>query len=180
MRVYILTPDDKNYPVLIPLLDDSYDLFEKFDGKTAFKDEWKPPVMEVFVEKDENISNKDVGDFPGFLNHVPIFSEYAKDSIGKELERYGEFLALDCKQGRFYFFNVLNTPNVLDYEKSKLEHYKDGDIKNITSYVFKQPVASELIFKIPELPFMNVFVTGRFKDLVEKYSLKGILYNRIW
>jgi hypothetical protein len=120
----------------------------------------------------------EVGDFPSLATHVPVFSEAALSVLGAELQRCGEVLPLDCPCGRYYAFNVTRILDVLDTARSDIRIFKaTGRVQRIARYAFRdEEIGGEFIFKIPQVPLMDVFVTDRFVKLVKEAGLRGFLF----
>jgi uncharacterized protein DUF1629 len=178
MKVFILKPDANRYQGLLPSdRSNSLEVFHRFNG-TPIGASWVP--WKVEVDRPEGYEDSPLGDFPLMALHVPVFTERAVALLKPLLSGNGELLPLMCDEGSYFAFNVTTVLDALDEEKSSAIRFTDGGIMNITGYEFFPEKVTSPIFKLPQVPLMDVFVTDEFKDAVSRYDLKGFDFRLAW
>lgn len=175
MTVYILKADANRYQGLL-LCDrtNSLERLHRFNG-TPFGASWVP--WKVEIDRPEGYENSPFGDFPGMALHIPIFAERAVSVLEPLLTGNGELLPLVCDEGSYFAYNVTTVLDALDVEKSSLLRFTDGGIMNITHHEFFPEKVTSPIFKIPQTPLMDVFVSEEFRAAVSKHDLKGFAFK---
>jgi len=175
MKVFILKHDANRYQGLLSAdRKNSLALFYRFNG-TPFGDSWVP--WKVEIDRPEGFENSLFGDFPAMALHVPVFTERAACLLQPLLSGHGELLPLVCDEGSYFAYNVTTVLDALDVEKSSVLRFTDGGIMNITRHEFFPEKVTSPIFKIPQTPLMDVFVTEEFQAAVNKHDLKGFIFK---
>jgi uncharacterized protein DUF1629 len=175
MKVLILKPDANHYQGLLPSdRSNSLEVFHRFNG-TPFGSSWIP--WKVEIDRPKGYENLPFGDFPGMALHVPVFTERAAALLEPLLSGNGELLPLVCDEGSYFAYNVTTVLDALDEEKSSMIRFPSGRIMNITRHEFFPEKVTSPIFKIPQTPLMNVFVTEEFQAAVSKHDLKGFNFK---
>ncbi|MGH9962797.1 MAG: imm11 family protein [Pyrinomonadaceae bacterium] len=128
----------------------------------------------------EGYEDLPLGDFPLMALHVPVFSERAVALLQPVLIENGELLPLSCNEGSYFAYNVTTVLDALDVEKSSVIRFTDGGIIDITRHEFFPTKVTSLIFKIPQMPRMDVFVTDEFQEAVSRHDLKGFDFKLVW
>jgi len=184
MQVYFLRNYPDKYQIFVSLQDNALNITRRFDG-TPIGSSWSP--LKVGVCEDENTGPRQSSDFPAFKRHIPVFSQRAVDALEDLLKENGEILPLKCDDPKcnndvYYAYNVTCVADVLDHDKSEIVRFKSsGRIMDIEQYFFEADRLSNLvIFKIPELPTMNVFVTEPFIQRVQEAGLTGFEFEVAW
>jgi hypothetical protein len=161
MKVFILKADANRYEGLLPSdRSNSHEVFRRFDG-TPMGTSWVP--WKVEVARPEGYESLPLGDFPLMATHVPVFSERAVALLEQLLIENGELLPLLCEEGSYFAYNVTTVLDALDVQKSSVVRFHNGRIMDITRHEFFPPKVTSSIFKIPQVPRMDVFVTLNFK-----------------
>ena len=89
-------------------------------------------------------------------------------------------MPLKSKDGEYYAYNVTNVVDALDMDKSDLKLFSDGDVMDITQYVFHEHLLlNELIFKIPQKKAL-VYVTDAFVKRVRDEELLGFHFPEVY
>lgn len=142
-----------------------------------------PPV--VYLEK-----NKPAGDFPYFWGaNCPVFTPRSLRALRDLIAPFGEFLPLSSKDGEFTAFKVLHFLDALDLEHSDIKWVPQPRrelglpklVEKIRRFVFHEAkLEGEVIFRIPQLPLGQVFVTDVFAKHLRKSGLKGFSLNQVW
>lgn len=112
--------------------------------------------------------------------HVPVFNARAADLLRPLLIDNGELLPLLCDEGSYFAYNVTTVLDALDLEKSSIIRFASGRIMDITRHEFLQAKVTHSIFKIPQVPWMEVFVTDEFRDAVSQHRLTGFTFKLVW
>lgn len=180
MNVYSIELDSDHYQSLeLVDLDADWEAMYKFNGTPV--EESKP--LHVAVVFDEELKEQlPPGDFPSLFADIPVLSERAVKVLRVLVEGNGELLPLECEDGNYFVLNVTRLIDALDERKSDIVRFPDGKkILDIKEFVF---VPSKLrnvdIFKLPQQPLGQVFVTDRFVKAVRDAGLLGINFIWLW
>lgn len=179
MKIYILKSDVTNFCSFIQKLGEN----ESIMGLSrAMK--WQP-FGENYSEIELEVRANDQGkknfgfDFSGALNPFFIVSDKCLNLIGDILTLRGEVLPVVTKSKRKNFFGYYPTNSLsgcFDREKSEYKEYPNGVMINKV-VLFREGIKEEYLFSIEE-DISKVFVTSKFKELVEKHDLKGFDFSR--
>ena len=178
MNIYILKSDVTNFCSFIQRLGEE----ESIMGISRDM-RWKP-----FGEKYNKISldlrSNDKGrknydfDFSGALNPFLVISDKCLDEIGEILTLRGELLPVITKSKRKQFFGYYPTNSLsgcFDKDKSEYQEYPNGLlIKKVV--LFEEKISEDYLFSIEE-DISKIFVTEKFKKLVEMTGLKGFDFS---
>lgn len=185
MRVYELRADANKYQNLtVAKTEDWEHLRRLFSGKPLVDiDTWKQ--IKVKVIQDKMYRNRPPSDFPSLCSNVPIFSQRAVDALEDFLIGNGELLelnCLNCKEEKYYAFNVLCIVDALDFEQSKIIYFKNTNrILDVEKYAFRPDIVASLtIFKVKQLTLDWPFVTDKFVERVQAAKLKGFWFKLVW
>ena len=164
MTIYKYICDSDTYHSLILDKSETYNLFDQFNGTSIIKS-WISVTVHIY-------RTKLAGDFPHLTSHVPVFSQRAVDVLSPLLEGNVEVLPIECpdyKKKRFFAIHVLELLDCLDYLRSTITRFPSGGIMFIDRYVFKPDIVQDKhIFRILEAPLKGVFVSQKFRDIVEE------------
>jgi hypothetical protein len=179
MKIYQLHEVFDRYQVLKCLNpDDTRHIQDWFCGK-AIGARWTPVSVEVL--RDEIHKDRPSSDFPGFGAGKPTFSDRAVDVLKDLLVSNGELLPLDCKERTYRVFNVTRLVDALDEKHSEVERFSSGRIMNVERFAFYSDRVRDLtIFKIPQFPIGDIFVTDSFVERVKSNCLTGFAFDLIW
>jgi len=180
MNVFILDPDCNRYQNLVLTSKEGWDILRQFDGRNLFPC-WTALVVEVF-RGDKRNRNLPPSDFPTLAPGVPVFSLRAINALKGPLRENGEILPLSCSEGEYYAFNVTTFIDALDESTSEVERFESsGRIMQINKYVFLGDRLSDAtIFRIPQFPRAEVYVTDQFCKMVMDNGLVGFKFVKIW
>ena len=178
MKVYKVCADVNKYCGLYHR--DPGDLLEfhrRFDG-TPMKDRWTGNQKFEFRSKP---SPSLKGDFPGLSTHVPVFNLKAVKALADLLKGNGEQLPITCDGEDYFLFNVTRVIDVLDEDNCEIKRFDSGRIMYIIRYsFFRDRLVGEKMFKIPQIPLMDVLVTDDFVKHVKTAKLKGFEFRLLW
>ena len=121
-------------------------------------------------------------DYPHLGGGCLVFNNKSLEVIGELLTDSVQILNVEVINNdiQIKLVNVINVVDAVDYTRSVPERTLSGLV-----YAFKklnfisEAVASQTIFKIPELP-MRVFVSDHFRDVVLASKLKGFEFIEAW
>jgi hypothetical protein len=178
VRIYRLTVAE-GYEWAMPPEAAGPELFERFftlDGTR--RADWQPPQMEILKTREDG-EPRQYSDFPWFLSEAPVLRERAVDRLRRDLEPYGEFLALDCDEP-IALFNVTNIVDALDEPNSQIIRFDDGSILDIQRYAFiPEKVEGQDLFKLP-MRASSIFVGGRLVERLKRTGLVGTRFELAW
>ncbi len=180
MRLFILRADSNRYQGLVFQSSGNYNMLNQFDGR-ILSDTWRSPVVEI-LHNDELGQDLLPSDFPSFATHVPVFSSRAVGALRGLLEENGEILPLSCDEGEYIAFNVTEIVDALHEPTSTIKRFQSsGRIMDVLTHNFLiDRLYGAIIFKIPQVPLMNVYVTDRFRDIVTASDLQGFRFDQVW
>lgn len=175
MRVFEIRADVTHYQVVQLVYDNDIELIKqaKKGPTTAI---WRPVPVEI------SSVDKLPGDCPYLTAGIPVFSKRALHALLPLIKDEIEVLPLDCPSGEYFIASVLNILDCLDISRSEIERFEaTGNIKRIINHVFDPKCIGEHhIFRIPERRLSQVFVTDRFKEVVEEHQLSGMRFEERW
>jgi hypothetical protein len=179
MKIYLLHQDFDRYEILTySNLEDSKRIQDWFCGE-PIGNRWTPLKVEVLRDKDHK--DRPSSDFPGFGAGKSVFSHRALESLRDMLDGNGEILPLDCKDGNYWVFNVTRMVDALNVEGAKVKRFSDGGIMRVEQYSFRpEKIHGLTIFKIPQFPFSDVYVTDAFVERVKGTGLTGFAFDLLW
>ncbi len=174
-HIYILDSDPQFRRLIPPENQRFVELVGRFDG-TPIGELWR----QVDLEYDPDSMHLPVGDFPSILlPHIPVFSVRAAKSLEPLLRNNGELLPLRCSDDTYFAFNVTSVVPALSKD-SDIRYFPSGKIMDVKRYVIEQQrLTSEAIFKLIEVPLMDVFVSDTFLKTVQRLELCGFKFKSV-
>jgi hypothetical protein len=117
-----------------------------------------------------------------FMATQPIFSERARTAFAEHMEGLGNWIELDCTEGRYSLFFLTNIVDALDEAGSSIARFGDGTrVMRIASHAFlPEKVRGQVIFTLPQLIRSHPLVTDEFVKVVRKFQLTGFLFEPLW
>lgn len=180
MNVYSVSLDVDHYQSLeLVDLDSDWEAMYDFNGTPIKK--WKP--LKVEIAFDEELKTQlPPGDFPSLFADVPVLSPAAVQVLQPLIEGNGQLLPLQCAEGEYFILNVTNVVDALDETKSEIVRFPDGKkILDIKQFVFLSAKLQNVnIFKLPQQPLGQVFVTDGFVKAVRDSGLVGVNFVWLW
>jgi len=176
MEVYTLRADVNKYRGIYYInADDIVEFNRRFDG-TPMKETWTG--KEQFAYIPDRLRK---GDTPGLSTHIPVFGLKAVATLEDFLRPNGELLPMTCDGERLFLFNVTRVVDALDEDNCELERFSSGRIMDVESFsFFQRKLSGIIVFKIPQLILMDVFVTEPFVERVKTAKLKGFKFRLVW
>lgn len=175
MRVYSLRSGEDSMDLM---LDKSVSAEHPIE--TNFKGDskiplWTPPILYTNNKRKYN-------DFPRYLSGHPIISEKVKDILLPIIAEEVETLPLAHPDLKMFMLNITNIIDCVDYRRSVIKLTGKGNFARFIKLIFdfsKIP-ESTYMFKIKETAIVQVFVTEKFKELVEFHGLKGLDFSEVY
>lgn len=176
MNVYLLKGDPDKFLGLTLRNEADAEVLFKFNGATI--EGWTP----LPVEADENYGDVSTCDFPSLIGHVPVFSARAVSVLRDFLMPNGQVLPLAYDREDYYAYNITNMLDALNLEQSEIIRFSTGRIMDIRRYEFfaEKLEGDPGIFKLAATPLLRVFVTEKFKQMVNNYGLTGFQFKLLW
>lgn len=137
-------------------------------------------------EKIHLIEGKVKSDFPKFwsVSGTPMLSEKAATILNDIIYNDSELIQLNYSSENYYLINILTVLDAIDYEKSKFRKLETGLVVGLESYEFNPEVLyNHNIFKLllnGRIYNTAVFVSDKFKNVVEKEKLLGFKFTKVW
>lgn len=181
-EVYILDFDANRFASLLSVeeSDDMELLMDRFHG-VPIRDQWEP----IRMYWETNAGTRPLSDFSTIIGGGVVFNARALEALGDLLEGRGEMLPLEVEApDAYHVFNVTRLSEALDEERSEFVYFSDGRIMVTADDRYEFDVAelaSETIFKLPQIPEVYEYVTDAFRQRVEEAGLTGFLWDRhVW
>jgi len=138
---------------------------------------WKIVDVTFFRGDDGIDEHKPLGDFVDFIG--PAVSVKARSILEPLISNTVEFLPLKADTG-VYFAMKVHWVDCLDVENSKVKGFDDGAIMRVIEYAFHWDRLEDIhIFHLPKLCGSSLFVSDKFKEVVEKNKLEGLIFYPI-
>jgi hypothetical protein len=145
------------------------------------------PVKTLMRSVDEENPDKPTADcFLLYGIGTPIFRQSAKESLEDLLQSAGIFYPCETTEGRYFALKVTRLIDALDYERSDIQFsYSMRDKKKyprtVRRYFFDMSkVGSAAIFKLPEFPLTDVYVTDLFRDRYLQAGFTGLIFDKVF
>lgn len=129
------------------------------------------------------------GDIKADFSHVwgignQVLNENAKNVLNDTLENNAELVVMQAEEEKLYLLNVFNIIDVLNHELSEIRYTPTGPAIEVKKYEFKaELVGKNDIFKIyleGRVYPCDVFVSDKFKRIVEENNLTGFSFTEVW
>jgi hypothetical protein len=105
-----------------------------------------------------------------------VFSERAFEVLGDMLKGFGEFLPIACNGDTFHIFNCRTLANA-DESRSKQIIF-DGQAVGAEKIAFDdKDVNGKTVFKSKYNACVDLYCDESFKNEVEKYAFKGLVFS---
>ncbi|MHC4717312.1 MAG: imm11 family protein [Planctomycetota bacterium] len=131
-----------------------------------------------------------VGDF---IDCVPrlLLSPRAVEALEGILARHGQLFPVSTSAGEYFAYNVTTMVDALDREHSVLEmrpqlrREREAGLPRRVHHVKQHWFHADRlegidIFKLPEFPWTEVYVSDRFVRAAEQTLLTGFRFERLW
>ncbi|PCJ31664.1 MAG: hypothetical protein COA99_17020 [Moraxellaceae bacterium] len=144
----------------------------------SVKKAWVPVHCEFF-QPEEFPTATPIPDLGFWQTGILVLSAKAHDVLVDELEKFGGFLELTCGTERYYLFNTLHikSDEVIDFTNSE-QDVAQGLFMGIKRLAFNESmVIDNMLFKIRYDQLLNIYASEKFKAVVEKYTLEGLVFN---
>ena len=177
MNVYYLRAAANNNRGVIVTVGDAFEFARRFNGVPM-----KHPWTDVTIGWDPDMRRLPKGDYPSLFTNVPVFSRKAATALADLLEGNGELFPVLISDEEYYVFNVTRVIDALDESRSKIITF-DGSsrVMDIDVHCFvAEKLENATIFKIPQVPTMDVFVTDALVERVQSARLKGFKFPLLW
>jgi hypothetical protein len=118
------------------------------------------------------------GDFPGFIAGSDLVLTQKSWEVLKHLiKRDVKLTILRTETEDFFWLKIMSVIDALDYEKAKY-HSRTAEMIGIESYVFREElIAGKHIFYQPRAN--ETIVSQTFKDTVERFELRGLIFKKL-
>jgi hypothetical protein len=138
-------------------------------------DEWTAPRLEMERRKDKRAS-----DFPGPISYCPVLSLRAWECLSALIGPCVEPLPLTCRGAGYVLLNVLTRCPAFDEGRSKgVRRDEWTGLYGVFEYAFFPGVKIEADMFLISTGLGRVFVTERFRQVVEQNGLVGLLWPEV-
>jgi hypothetical protein len=170
----------EGYEWILPVQESDFQKL-RFDG-THWAKNWQPVRMKRLKQSEQG-TRLQPSDFPACSGgDMLVVSRTAKETIGEQLQKYGELLPLQCDEGEFWILNVTVLLDVLDEGASKVLRASDtGEVLLVQKPAFKvSALQGAGLFKVAQAPRGPIYVTEQIAELVGKSKLRGMEFVEVW
>ena len=179
IKIYKLRADANRFQNLTTDDDGDWCVLGNMRGQSVSR-RWRPIPVHVVREGKRNRMLPD-GDFPSLGVQFPTFSSNAMGAVAALLRASGEWLPLQSRDGEFWLFNVTDTRNALDIERSECTFFTDGTLMDVGRCRFvESELTGAVIFRISQAPMMDIFVTDALVNCVKESGLRGFEFVPSW
>lgn len=180
MKYYKLTMDMERENDIVCHFDDEFDIPQNALIVGKFYDGWNDN-LEIYYSSDEgNVWTDYLANDKGWF----LVSEKLKtllESVNTEIQ----FLKVSVRENKnvnlkkdYYFANVLRVVDALCLEKSKYfetEIAGIGTIYTVSKYgIYSDKTENSDVFKLANRQQVPLFVSEKFKSLIDEYNITGI------
>jgi hypothetical protein len=175
--------DDTHFMGLVPT--DRAEAKALHDYDTGLTNDF--PIRTLTRSIDEDNPDKPTADcFLLYGIGTPMFRENAKEILEEVLQGDGILYPCQTTEGRFFAFKVTRLIDALDYQRSEIEFaYSMRDKKKYPRVVRRyfldiEKIGAAAIFKLPEFPLTDVYVTDVFRERYVEARLTGLLFHKVF
>ena len=180
--IYRLSCDRQNYMAFDISFDEiEYKLgnvFALHDPTSKWLDFWQP-LSGYFYDHSDQSNVIKVPDITTWFLGDLMLNEVAYEEMKDHLSPYGEFLPITVEGIPYWVLHVTKFTDMsyVDHESSE-RFIDEAQCINLVSLSFKEEMLNDLlIFRTEYSGYQNVYCTDKFKDLIEKMDLKGLLFQ---
>jgi hypothetical protein len=154
---------EKDIPLYLELVTQHYRFGERIH--------W--PQFDVKINSESN-----PGDFLGFMaSNDLVLTKRSWEALRCLIKMDVKLTVLRTTNEEFYWLKVMSIIDALDYEKAKY-HKRTAEKIGVEFYVFKEEmIAGKHIFYLPRAS--HLVISQTFKDFVEKFELKGLIFKKL-
>ena len=159
---------------------DSIKLLQTLRTGKSLAEIWNPISLELYIGNpgesgEESEDRKPVPDLARGVIGICVNAK-ARSILEPLIANRVNFLTLNTEVGAYYEMDVQQI-DCLDASKSIHKLLPSGKVLRVEKYSFHWDRLEDVhIFIIPELGRNPVFVSNRFRDIVERNRLKGLSY----
>lgn len=170
MAIYTLGADPDKFDSLVLHNPKDWDLLRQLKGQPLSS---LPDRIRVGYHK-----AKERGDFPYFASHLPVFGPRAWPVVEPLTRGSAQVFTLRAPDADYAVLNVFAVADSFDAAASSYTRTPSGYVQTIKRYAFRPgAVEGKDIFKVPESVVVDVLVSQRFKDAVERAELRGLVFT---
>lgn len=144
-----------------------------------WKDFWKP-LEAKFSDDSDDGNTINLPDITCWFTDRLALNQTAYKALASTLAPYGEILPVTCEGIPYWIFHPTKKTGMdaVDLNKSEREVIEECEYIGMQALVFKEEKLEHLlIFQTEFNGFKNIYCTEKFKSLVEKAGLKGLLFS---
>lgn len=146
------------------------------DYNPMIERDWISPKLEYIYK-----TKRKKFDISTACNPLYTMSQHAIDCLYSMINKYGVILPIASPQGYSFFYctNIIDALFIEESDINYLDKRKNwiSSIDNFT--LLKDAIQGQDIFRISEAGYRYTFFSENFKDLVNKFHLKGIHFDRL-
>ncbi|MCU6707886.1 hypothetical protein M6D81_04100 [Paenibacillus sp. J5C_2022] len=172
MKVWLLCCEESS--MVIESISNSSFHLDEFKGELIH--DWSLPSFKVLKKGRSK-------DFAYLSGGIPIFSERSLEVLYELINDHVQLVDLDIVNydTNLTLVNVINLINAVDYSRSIPELSPWGKLRGFHKYcLLEKEVTGQHIFKTPEFPTVEVFVSDQFRETVLNSKLKGFQFIEVW
>jgi len=145
------------------------EILDGAERNSAMSGWWVTPSVDFYGGSDP------VSDIAVWLTSILLLSPKAHRVLGGILKAYGEFLPITVSGDKYFLFNCLTFG---DEDSVGTQFESEGGQELWLKFLAFQESAESLpVFKSLSNKGMTPFCNQRFKDAVESFELKGLIFD---
>lgn len=182
-NIFAIRKDISAYQVLdLDLLDvtrgipDNVDIDSIYDfsqGNTKMASWWQAPETRFINANGKKAAA--IPDISCWVDAALVLSPRAYRFLNDSLAAYGEFLPVIVGGEKYYIFNCFTLGKV--NENACVFNREEGMQAGLKYLEFDPSVSSLLVFKAAIEGCLTLFCNQNFKDIVESFELRGVVFD---
>lgn len=148
--------------------------------RPLWADFWQPVDAVFHDDSDEQTAIRPPDITPWFATTCIALNTRAYELLHNHIQPYGELLPVNCEGITYWLLHTTKKLGLeyVDLNKSQREIIEECEYIDAQSLVFKEEkLADQLIFLTEFNGYKNIYCTEKFKSLVEKAGLKGLIFS---
>ena len=181
--IYELTADHAFKDFVLDGFADSLPFIERFNG-TVIGTDLKGTRLSLNPDTPD-------GPLPDYSSlsglGIGVFSDRAVTVLRQILDSHGQLFAVEFPQSSYFLYNITTMIDALDHQHCVLEYWPrikrvfEFPVRRVLEYAFHEQLLQNVhLFKIPEFPTTQIYVTGNFVEEVQSRGLTGFRFTRLW
>jgi hypothetical protein len=139
-------------------------------------------TMHLMKEDDDNLGVPlRHANMPWLGRDALVLSLDLLTSLGSQVQRWGEFLPLECPDGPFFLLRAMVVADALDWDASEVVRFpSSGRVMLLTRPVFHAREVPDRPFKVAGLERGTLFLPGEVVAALRASGATGTRFIQVW